>query len=232
MLWLVCFLLFGQPAALSPADRAALATLRRSVDQREGGKISASQFERLAPRSKIPTWQRLQQQIPSPRSGSADLAFVLAYYGVDYPQNLRRLLLSYRRLNRANAHSSERTLAHDEAVVENLPADLSLLYRKHLDARSLGALLDMRLDGASSEEQMGALQELWPGHAVEMLRVADGSPARLGNLAEMLGGEDETAGQSKDTLAEVQKYARHRDPRVRRAAERVAFLLKATYSRL
>jgi hypothetical protein len=50
----------SQPVGLSRSDRAALATLRRVIPRLEGHEISRKQFERLLPRSGLPTWQRLQ----------------------------------------------------------------------------------------------------------------------------------------------------------------------------
>jgi len=90
---LALVLLLSLPARLSPADRAVQATLRRAVSGLESESISPRQFERLAPRGNVPLWQQLQRRIQYPRYGAMDLAFVLAYYGVDYRRNLQRLLL-------------------------------------------------------------------------------------------------------------------------------------------
>lgn len=231
MIPIVWMLAASTLAPLSPTDRAEQAAIRRAVGQLENGKIRQSRFEQLLPRSHIPTWQRIQRQIPSTRSGSADLAFVLAYYGVEYRHNLDRLLLPYRRWRQALASPAASGGSHDAAVVESLPDDLRLLYLKHHDIHSLGALLGMQLDGAYSENQMGVLQQLWNSHAVEMLRAAAGSPVRLGNIAEMLAGENEKPADERAVLAELRPFTRHHDQRVAQAAERVVFLVKAVYSR-
>ncbi len=231
MLWLALALMLSASAAPDRSDQRVRAALRQAVARLEQGESNPKQFERRLPRSNVPTWQRLQKQTPGSRSGSADLAFILAYYGVDYHQNLRRLLLPYHRWRRTLARPSASASTHDEAVVESLPSDLEILYRKHRDPESLGLLLDMQSDGAVAEEQVGALQELWQGHAVTMLRAAAGSPVRLGNLADMLGSEAESAADRKASVAEVRKFTHHPDARVRQAAAKLTFLLKAVYSR-
>src|SRR5438132_9671325 len=107
MAFLILALLLSPPARLSPADRAAQATLRRAVARLENGTISRQQFERLAPRKSVPTWQRLQRRIRYPQFGALDLAFALAYYGVDYRRNLQRLLVPDQLWQRGKASMPE-----------------------------------------------------------------------------------------------------------------------------
>src|SRR5437660_6201283 len=112
------------PTRASPADQAAQSMLRRAVARLENGTISRQQFERLAPRRNVPTWQRLQQRIHYPQSGALDLAFVLAYYGVDYRHNLRRLMLPAGRMGRSREEKSEAAAEHGFNARDTLPDDL------------------------------------------------------------------------------------------------------------
>ena len=94
-------------AQLSSSDRAVLRHLRSVVPRLENQEISLGRFERLVPRTEVVTWQRLQHRLSPSQSGAADLAFVLAYYGVDYQRNLRRLLAYYERSQRASGSAGE-----------------------------------------------------------------------------------------------------------------------------
>ena len=174
-MFLALALLLGQPAQLSPADQAARVSLRRAVARLESGAISPQQFERLAPRRNVPTWQWLQQRIHYPQSGALDLAFVLAYYGVDYRRNLRRLMLPDQRWQRGKA-----------SMPESLSDDLMILHDKHHDTASLGALLDLVLDGGPAEGQEDIIAKLWQRQPATLLRLAAGSKTRLGNLEDMV----------------------------------------------
>jgi hypothetical protein len=207
--------LVAHSAQLSSSDRAALASLRRAVADVESWEAPTAKdlarFEQLAPRSRVPTWRRLQRRLPSSRPGSADLAFVLAYYGIDYQQNLQRLLLPYRRWRKGS--SSER----EQNMLEALPTDLLILYLKHHDVRSLGALLDLQLDGAPAEVHSSVLAALWD--PVRMLRLSDGSPVRIANIGGMLLYVSDL--DRKAAAKEVRPFIHHRDPRVARAARKV-----------
>jgi hypothetical protein len=203
------------PARLSPADQAVRTRLRRAVDGLEKVAISRQQFERLAPRSKVPTWQRLQRRLHYPRLGALDLAFVLAYYWVDYRQNLQRLLLPDRRWVRGKA-----------AMPESLTGDLVILHRKHHDDASLGALLDVRLDGGPGEEHEYALYQLWKRKPATLLRLAAGSKRRLGTLEGMVLMEGDAVMERNPILMELRKFTRHQDRRVAGAARRLLAMSK------
>lgn len=223
-------LAISHPAHSSTLGNAR-AALRRAVAGLEKGEISQEQFERRLPPAQIPTWRRLQQRTPTPQPGSADLAFVLAYYGVDYAHNLQRLLLPYRRWKRVQANLGTPS-AHEAAVVQNLPEDLMILFSKHHDRASLGALLDLQLGGAGEDTFTRAaihFQQLWSRSPATILRVAAGSPTRLGSVAKLLAEWNDTPGDRQQLLARVRKLTRYPDPQVARAARQVIFLLKADH---
>jgi hypothetical protein len=206
---------------LSPADQAARHTLRRAVSALETDKISFQQFERLVPQSNVPAWRRLQRQIPATQSGSADLAFVLAYYGVDCEQNLQRLLLPYWRWRRRVSSS------HDRLVLDGLPHDLALLYQRHRDARSLDALVDMDLDGDYAEAQHGAFDDVWTRLPAITLRLASGSSKRLERIEWLFYLSTMDALESEETvLAPLRRFSHHSDPSVRRAAAKILSFLQ------
>jgi hypothetical protein len=210
----------SQVVAYSQTDRAALASLRQAVAGLENGVIGPRQFERQAPRSNIPTWQRLQRRIPSTQSGSADLALALAYYGVEYRQNLGRLLAPYRRWTQTHQKQQGPISRHDASVVQSLPTDLGILYRKHRDAQSLGLLLDLRLDADEQAEgqRQEVLRHLWPENEVAILRAASGSRERLQSVAEMLDANYASTAGARATHAELQRLTHHPDRRVAKAA--------------
>jgi hypothetical protein len=230
----------GSERTSSEQDQAARAALRRAVTLLENDQISREQFEELVPRADIPRWQRLQRQIPVPRPGSADLAFVLAYYGVEYAQNLDRLQQPYRRWRRLCTRLRCRVSAHDQGVIETLPGDLEILYGKHRDAVSLGALLDLQLDLASTEAgtdgsaagaQMAALHRVWINHAPAMLWAASAAPGRLQNLAWSLALANDNTYDREEALRQLDDLCQHADLRVAQAAGKVRTRLLAIYSR-
>lgn len=200
-------LLLGRPASLSPADQAARVSLRRAVARLESGTVTPRHFERLAPRRNEPMWLWLQRRMRYPQSGALDLAFVLAYYGVDYRENLQRLMLPDRLWTKGKA-----------PMPESLTDDLTILHNKHHDTASLGALLDLKLDGGPGEEQEGAIYDLWQRQPTALLRLAAGSKSRLGNLEDMVQIEGDDAKARKQLFAELRRFGRHPDPRVAAAA--------------
>jgi hypothetical protein len=215
MLYLALALLLSQPAQLPAADRAAQVTLRRAVSQLEKGTISRGQFERLAPRRSVPTWQRLQRRLRYPQAGTLDLAFVLAYYGIDYRQNLRRLVLPAKLWQSGKA-----------PMPEYLTDDLVILHEKHHDTASLAALLDLALDGGPAEGQEAAIYAQWQRQPATLLRLAVGSETRLRNLADMVQMEGDDPQVRKQLFAELRRLGRHRDRRVAKAAQSLLAMAK------
>jgi hypothetical protein len=219
MLLLALVLLLSHPARLSPADQAARVALRRAVARLESGAISRQQFERLAPQRNMPTWQKLQQQIHYPQSGALDLAFVLAYYGVDYRRNLQRLLLPDQLWQRGKA-----------SMPESLSDDLKILHDRHHDTASLGALLDLVLDGGPAEGQEDIIARLWQRQPVTLLRLAAGSKTRLRNLEDMVQLEGDDLPARKQLFAELRQYGRHPDPRVAGAARTLLSMARRDFA--
>jgi hypothetical protein len=212
-------LLLSLPARLSPADRTAQATLRRAVAGLENESTSPRQFERLAPRRTVPLWQRLQRKVRYPRYGAMDLAFVLAYYGVDYRQNLQRLFLPDQAWQRGRA-----------SMPEGLIGDLVILHDKHHDTASLGALLDLALDGGPAEVQEATIYGIWQQEPAMLLRVAAGSKARLGALDVMVQMEGDDLKVRRQLFAELRRFSRHPDRRVAGAARRLLSMARRDFA--
>jgi hypothetical protein len=226
-------------AASNEQDRAARARLRQAVVLLENDQISREQFEGLVPRNNVARWQRLQRQIPVPRAGSADLAFVLAYYGVEYPLNLERLLQPYREWRYLSSRHREGVRVEPGTAVQTLPRDLEILFGKHQDALSLGGLLTLQLPsgpsqiepGSSADEaQMAALHRLWINHAAMLLRVAGAAPARMRNLARSLAVANDNTYDREEVLGELHDLSQHNDSVAAQAAEKVRSRLLVIYS--
>jgi hypothetical protein len=220
MPWFPLILAVGIVAPLSPSDQAAMTALRQAVRTLENTQ-SQKQFERLVPRSKVTAWQRLQRHLPDPLPGSADLAFVLAYYGVDYQRNVHRLLRPYWRWRHSNAHP-DATIGHDSEVVAHLPDDLCLLFLKHHDALSWGTLSDLRFDGDTAETRADDIYDLWRREPVRLLRVASRSRDWLGAVWEGIDWNQRTRGNRLAAdIERLRRLSHHRDRRVAQAARTV-----------
>ena len=59
---------------------------------------------------------------------------------------------------------------------------MMILHHKHHDTASLGALLDLALDGGPADEREYAVCQFWQRQPATLLRVAAGSERRLGSL--------------------------------------------------
>jgi hypothetical protein len=215
-------------AGLTAPDRAALSHLRSAVDGLEHGTRAEAEFQRLAPPGNIRTWQRLQRQVHYPKAGSLDLAFALAYYHVDYHQNLQRLLLPAR-----EPRGSRRA---NPASLEILPLDLTILQARHHDVETLNALLDPRLHSfyqsyrGDPDPQCEALNNLWSSDPVPLLRAASGSRQRLRTLAEAVDyvyGDKDPAHRVDATM--LRRLSGQRDRRVALAARQLLIALQAMH---
>lgn len=182
--------------SLTRADKARLVRLRRAVRQLEkqlaghNDRAAFHHFERLAPRSEAPAWERLVHQVPVNSEDYPALSFALAYYRVDYNRNLQRLL----RPNRLWLHNTKQwAKEYPEAGPSDLltdlafvPFSLEMLYRKHHDLATLRVWLGLPVDGYVAEGSADSLGKLWKGHKSQMLRAAYGSQKRMNNLADAL----------------------------------------------
>lgn len=219
----------------SSEDATALQRLHGLMAHSSDKKAWFVRFERELPASNIPTWQRLQKRVKPNNRTYVETAFALAYYGVDYDANLRRVQRPYLVwLADADGRTADRygkEYPNDSLADNNLNSwggtsfALNLLYLKQHDLKSLGAWLDLKLDGAPSEENDDSLMELWQRHSLDMLHAAYGHPRRVETLAEMLWyNHDEHDPQYiaalRNRLARLQKAGDGRAAQVLRQAIR------------
>lgn len=214
-------------------DKQTLYRLDATLNPLSDKKAWFVKVERQLPPSQIPIWQRLQKQVPANSKHYAELSFMLAYYGVDYKANLRRIIRPYQ----LSKQSYERVKKeYPDTEFWDIPWTgwgqtwwpLNLLYLKHHDLTSLGFWLDQKLDGAPAEWNDDELGGLWDRHRTEMLRASSGSDIRLNNLAGSLtyayvgGGHLATdKKEERKLLAELSRLGHADDPRVASAARHI-----------
>lgn len=134
------------------------------------------------------TWQHLQKIVPSESREAADIACLLAYYGIDYNRNVRRLLRPYtlQRSERIGHKEPTREYA-DEQEGNCLPGHLARIYDRWRDPTVLRWLLGSHLpdmEGRAEEHQ--ALIDLWDDHWIALLQAASQSAGRRSRLASAL----------------------------------------------
>jgi hypothetical protein len=218
-------LTIGIASGFTASDQTALSRLRSAVDALEHGSQGAAAFRRLAPPTQIATWKRLQRQVRYPRAGSLDLAFALAYYQVEFRQNVQRLLIP--------VWMKERGRPVKPSSLTNLPGDLELLYAQRPDPLILRILLDPRLQsicdagGSDPGPDIEALNNLWSADPVALLRAASGSPLRIKTLAKAINEEygDKDPAHRGDAAA-LRKLTRHSDTAVARVARQLLVTLQ------
>lgn len=235
--------LIAVSGSLSSGDKALLSRLHLAVGQLSDKRVAMRRFEQRAPRADIPHFRRLQLHVRPNSAAYAETSFVLAYHGVEYEANIRRLLRPYRLWRSspgrwAREYTSEKEEQGEGYLdqltsLEGIPFALNLLYLKHHDLTSLGTWLDLRLDGAYAEGSHQELGELWKRHRVDMLKAAARSRARQGNLAAALshtycntGAAAQDRLLKKKLLASVKPLTRAADPVVREAASGVYELVR------
>jgi hypothetical protein len=237
MLQWTLLLIAAQPLwHATPSEAGLLARTRRAVQRAALSEISLHRLEKLLPRTNVSRWQRLQRLVAPDRRDYADVTLMLAYYGVEYDTNERRLLRPYYAWKRFQ--KSVRTSSGGDVLPRSnsdasaadpvdVPGELALLYRKHHDRRSLGDLLSLETDGSIAEAQADVLQYLWDERPVTLLRAAYGSSTRLHVLADMLETGIETPADRAANIADLKAFSRRADARVAGSARRLIGLLRA-----
>lgn len=223
------------PGRVVQSDTATLAHVRAAVKSLNDRKAAFVRFEQTLKPSDAATWQRLLGKVRANSKDYAALSFALAYYGIDYDRNLARLLRPYRIYSRDSARWAKEYPMRETSTLVDLDFawfSMNLLYLKHHDLKSLGAWLDLRLDGAYAEGSLQALAELWQRHETDMLRAANSSD-RIAHLAIVLVGDpqngDATGNRNplRTLLADLQRRAHGRDPRVALSARRLIPAIQA-----
>src|SRR5438477_413558 len=110
----VIAVLIAASAALSPAEKALLSHLHQAMRQLSDRRTAMRRFEAQVPRADAARCRPLQLRVPPNSTAYAETSFALAYYGIDYPPNIRRILRPYR-IWRANTSRWAREYAVQEA---------------------------------------------------------------------------------------------------------------------
>lgn len=225
-------------ASAPSADSTFLARVHRAVARMSDRKAAFLRFEHEVRPADARRCRALQSSVRPNSQAYAELAFIQAYWGVDYETNLQRLLRPYRLwthdINRWEREyprfgASDRSLTELSGVFHAL----NFLYLKHHELKSLGLWLDLRLDGGWAEESDDDLGELWQRHSTDMLRAAAHSPRRLENLAKALEYSRMSSGDAaqerrlrREFLRSLQPLTQSTDVRVARTASRLRILLR------
>ena len=173
-------------SSLSAADQKLLMRIHNATSRLSDKKSAFLHFNAEVTQADAQRCRMLQSRVPANSATYVELGFVQAYYGLDYDANLRRVLRPYH-LWRTDINRWKKEYAHADpnswAELDSVPDILNFLYLRHHDLRSLGAWLDLGLDGGPAEINDDTLGELWTRHKRAMLLACDGHPNRIANLA-------------------------------------------------
>ena len=178
------FLLFAAPGSpLSASDAAFLTRIDRAVSRMSDRKTAFVRFEKAVTKADAIRCNRLLPNLKPNSVSYADCAFVQAWHGIDYDENIHRLQRPYQ-LWRADTSRWAKEYPNDTdgqklTDMDSMYTTLNWLYLKHHDLKSLGAWEDLRLDGAWAEGSDEELSDLWANHAPDMLEAAYRAPRRI-----------------------------------------------------
>ncbi len=168
-------------------DRALLSRLDHAIRQCAAYELSLMQLERRLDSVDVAQWQRLQRQSTVSVCAYAQLCCILAYYGVDYAENVATLLQPYH-VYAGQPRIYQDTYGADAIdLLRRLPGCLCLVYRKHRDPDLLGVLLELRLEIPTAyEAYLDALAGLWDEDRRPLLLAAHSAKSRTQILADVL----------------------------------------------
>jgi hypothetical protein len=216
MLALIALLIMQKPP-LTARERVFLAHIRQAVAHMTDKRASFVRFEQAVPESDAAFCGKLLLKVAPNSADYASCAFAQAYYGLDYDANLQRLLRPYR-LWHSHIHKWEQEYPNSTmgtpTDLDGVYSSLNWLYLKHHDLKSLGAWIDLRLDGAWAEGSDGELSDLWKRHKADMLKAASASTRRLENLHDALIFGDDGADERtirRNLIADLKPYLHNKD---------------------
>jgi hypothetical protein len=176
--------LLDTPVGRIPDAGQLEARLRSAFQQFSLRQIAHREFECLLADVDIAVWQHLQATVRPHTLAYADLCCLLAYYGIDYLENLCRLFQSFRLVlwepERYLWLYAEKTQCADLGY---LPEHLLLLYTKYHDPGLLGILLELHLqDGEDKERYLDMIAVLWDENPAAILYSTSQDQQRLCNV--------------------------------------------------
>jgi hypothetical protein len=215
-----------QPTASAAQLLARVARVSASV----AGSHSNLVISKLALGASLPALGRLKSNLDRSDPRYAAVSFCLAYYGVQYRQNVADTLGPYFFMKsppaRATTHGERVTAVRDLDYKSRLPFYLLLLWKRHHDFYPLAHMLDLRLDGAPAESQGVAILELWRKRPRQVLHLSCGRPVRIENVSEALifeaSPQSGSLRRARRVLSDLDNLAQSRDKCVRAAARVVS----------
>lgn len=162
------------------------------------------------------------------------VAFVLAYYGIDFERNALRVveaiaLQLHRPEKLENAGFKER--GEDPAGAETVCIAVDALFRKYRSAALLRAYLRAPVDGHLGEDQDDTIGTLFLEFPADVLGAAE-APRDMSQLVECVShgagdwSRDREHGDFRKARSIVRRLAHGRDPRIARFAKRLAKKMK------
>ena len=141
----------SRAAAAPPRQPFSDARLEQLVQRFAGDdkKIEAA-FRKAGLRRVLPRLVQMQRRTPKNYELSFDLAFTLAYLGVDYRQNVRRLIALDELWDRGDPRWRQ-YVSDGSDKRDDIPGLVDALYRHNHDLALLRILFSWRLDGGPAE---------------------------------------------------------------------------------
>ncbi len=175
-------------------------------------------------------WQFLQARTPMGSIEDGDIACLLAHVGVDYAQNVRRLLCG--RMLSGISDQPDSLRAADAS--RHISGHVARLYHRWGDRDLLNWLLDTSPHGQTERSaQFHALLALWDLHWTTLLRSSAGNPKRCRRVSDTLdyalkGCSDPLPWRAY--LGQLRQAVTGRDLALRRAALAVLMHLRRRHT--
>jgi hypothetical protein len=229
---------------LTPSDRAVVQKCMdmygvsrynsESTEAIEAAKAQAkSYFSRIPKGTLTQTLVPIRKSLYRGTSAYTSVAFVLAYYGIDFEQNARRVVGSIAlagtppaKLIATGFHETE----FDRAGEWEAGDAVTTLYRHHHSAVLLQSYLRAPVDGAIAEGWNSYILDLFLAFPGDVLR-ASKSEQDMKKLAEAILGEDPPGDEHARVLKTIQRMRRSRNAELAALAQRFQNACVTQYSK-
>ena len=194
--------------------------------------VKLAQFEREVKFVEAGTSKRLLSKVKQDSNTYGELSFVQAYYGIDFGDNLGRLLKPYKLFKSDPAEFDKKypavKLSDTMTHLDHLPSALAVLYLKRKDQKPLGDLLDLQLDGGPNKLKNYEIGLLWKRHAAEILSITHKNQKRQDDLAtallfnESAGGKAGIKDAKRRIIASLTRFRYNKEFRVSNSSKELA----------
>jgi hypothetical protein len=214
-------------AAARPEPPVSEARLKQIVKffAEEDAEKGAAALRKAGLPQVLPLLQRLQRKTPKDQELYIDLAFALAYFGVDYQLNVRRLAALDELWNRGDP-SWQQYVSDGNDMRDSIPDLMSTLYEHNHDPGLLRTLFSWGLDGGPAEVLDVGRVQLLTAFPLQVLRVtrhsADREEGAIRSLSDEVGADE---AEYRRATRSVRRASRRADPVLRRYIHR--FLQRA-----